>query len=65
MTYTVYVPYIGWKYFEVEAENEDAAIEKAFEENEIEDRLSLCWNCAKEFDSDVVIAEKDIYAEEN
>ena len=62
--YQVNIPYIGWKYYEVEAENEEDAINKAFEENEIEENLSLCWNCSQDIDSDLILDEKEIYADE-
>jgi hypothetical protein len=65
MTYTVCIPYVGWKYYEVEAEDQNEAIDKVFEENEIDDMISLCWNCSNEIDSELLMDERNIYAEEN
>lgn len=63
--YTVGIPYTGWKYYEVEAENEEEAEEKVFEENEISESISLCWSCANELDAELCLVEKDICVEEN
>ena len=63
--YTVGIPYTGWKYYEVEAENEEDAKEKVFEQNDISESISLCWNCAEELDSGLELIEREIYVEEN
>jgi hypothetical protein len=65
MTYTVCIPYVGWKYYEVEAEDKNTAIDKVFDENDIDERITLCWNCSNEIDSELLIDERNIYAEEN
>lgn len=63
MKYTVCIPYTGWKNYEVEAESKEEAERKAFEENDISDHISLCWHCADELDSELVIDENEIYVE--
>ena len=64
MKYTVCIPYTGWRCYEVEAESKEEAENKAFEENDIPDQLSLCWHCANELDSEFVIDDSRIYVEE-
>ena len=63
--YTVGIPYIGWKYYEVEADSEEEASDKVFKQNDIESSLSLCWQCSEMIDSDLEMSEKDIFVEEN
>ena len=42
----IYAPYVYWKSVgTVYAETEEEAMEKAWEELEIEDSDSLCWQC--------------------
>ena len=62
--YRVHVPYVAYKVFDVEASNKKDAEEKAFDENDIESNLSLCWECSKMFDTDPEIREGEIEVEE-
>ena len=62
---TVGIPYTGWKYYEVEAENEQDAKKKVFEQNDIPESISLCWSCAEALDSDLEVREQEIYVEED
>ena len=63
MKYTVGIPYKGWKYYEVEAENEEAAKNKVFEENDVPENISLCWSCSDNLDSELELQENDICVE--
>ena len=47
--YEIYAPYIYWKSVgKVSAETEEEAMEKAWDELEIEDSDSLCWHCEED-----------------
>lgn len=62
--YRVHVPYVAYKVYDVEADNKEDAESKAFNENDIESNLSVCWECSKMFDTDLEIREEDIEVEE-
>jgi hypothetical protein len=49
MKYEIYAPYIYWKCVgTVNAPTEEEALEKAWDELEIEDADSLCWHCEED-----------------
>ena len=49
MKYEIFVPYIYWKSAgTVEALTEEEALEKAWDELEIADSDSLCWQCEQD-----------------
>lgn len=63
--FMVGIPYTGWKYYEVEAEDVEDAKEKVFEQNDVSCAISLCWHCSESIDGDFELSEKDIYVEKN
>lgn len=62
--YSVWFPYMFYTVKEVEAENEDEAIEKAL--NEVDGCISLCYHCMRENDisDNPILIEDEISAEE-
>ena len=47
--YEIFAPYMYWKSVgKVWAETEEEAMEKAWDELEIEDSDSLCWHCEED-----------------
>lgn len=49
MQYEIFVPYMYWKSVgKVWAETKEEALDKAWDELEIRDEDSLCWQCEEE-----------------
>ena len=65
MQYEIFAPYIYWKSVgKVWAETEEEALEKAWDELEIEDADSLCFHCEEDMiDHPMLDLSVDIHAE--
>lgn len=57
------VPYVGYKYIKIEAEDAEKAIQKAFDDDLIDCSLSLCWQCSREVD-EILCDDEHIIAKE-
>lgn len=61
--YMVCIPYVSWKTYEVNANNEQDAINKTFKENNVEEIIQLCDDCNC-VEDELMIVKENIYAEE-